>query len=106
MKREAHITTNDHLTWLLEWYDSQCDGDWEHGNGIRMGTLDNPGWYLRVSIKGTECKKKEFKDMIVERSENDWIHCFIEDKVFKGASGPFNLPEIFQIFRAWAEEIQ
>lgn len=24
-------------------YRSQCDGDWEHGEGVEIGTLDNPG---------------------------------------------------------------
>jgi hypothetical protein len=29
---------------LLEaWYASRCDGEWEHGYGISIETLDNPG---------------------------------------------------------------
>jgi Immunity protein 53 len=27
--------------WLQKWYQSQCDGDWEHGKGIQIGTLSN-----------------------------------------------------------------
>ena len=29
---------------LQKWYKSQCNGDWEHSFGIKIETLDNPGW--------------------------------------------------------------
>ena len=38
---------------LVAWYQSQCDGDWEHGEGIEISTLDNPGWSIRVSVVDT-----------------------------------------------------
>lgn len=97
---------NDDLLWIITWYHDQCDGDWENENGIRIGTLDNPGWYLSVSIRGTLCEAKEFKDIIVERSENDWFHCFVRDGKFEGPCGPFNLMEVLQIFRNWVEYCQ
>ncbi|WP_203237204.1 Imm53 family immunity protein [Streptomyces gilvosporeus] len=34
----------DPLSSLTAWYTSQCDGGWEHEYGIRIETLDNPGW--------------------------------------------------------------
>lgn len=52
---------SDDLAWLLEWFAAQCDGDWEHEYGIRIGTLDNPGWRIRISLIGTELENKEFK---------------------------------------------
>jgi len=33
----------DDLTWLMNWYVAQCDGDWEHRFGFEIGTLENPG---------------------------------------------------------------
>jgi hypothetical protein len=93
---------NNNLFWLLEWYYNQCDGDWEHGNGVKIGTLDNPGWYLKVSLNETEIQNKNFQVIDITRSENDWIYCSIEEKTFKGFGGPFNLPEILQIFQNWA----
>jgi len=36
------------LTELQAWYVVQCDGDWEHTYGVKIETLDNPGWMLRV----------------------------------------------------------
>ncbi len=89
---------------MLNWYYLHCDGDWEHGSGIKIGTLDNPGWNLTVNIERTECEDKEFKKIIIERSENDWLHCFVKDNKFEGPCGPFNLPEVLEIFKDWAEK--
>jgi|ERR1700722_1469659 len=97
---------NDNLLWLLEWYYKQCDGDWEHGNGVKIGNIDNPGWYLKISLDETEIQDRNFQKVRVNRSENDWVHCSVEENVFKGFGGPFNLPEMLQIFREWAEGSQ
>jgi hypothetical protein len=102
----SNIMENENLIWLLHWFAKQCDGDWEHGNGIRIGTLDNPGWYLTVSLTDTECEDKEFKEIIIERSSNDWLHCFVKEGRFEGPCGLLNLPEVLQIFRDWAESCQ
>lgn len=94
----------DNMKWLLTWFHNQCDGDWEHANGIQIGTLDNPGWFLKVSLEDTELEGYYFNFIEVERSENNWYHCMVEDNIFKGYGGPFNLPEILKIFRTWAEQ--
>lgn len=94
---------DDNLVWLLKWYYNQCDGDWEHGNGIQIATIDNPGWYLRISLEETELQNLQFQKIRIDRSEHDWFRCFIEDDVFEGVGGPFNLPEVIKIFRDWAE---
>ena len=91
------------LTWLLEWYFKQCDGDWEHGNGIKIATLDNPGWFLKVNTFETDLQDKDFKIVDINREENDWLYCSIKEHIFQGFGGPFNLPEIIKIFRAWVE---
>ncbi|MDE3046627.1 MAG: immunity 53 family protein [Verrucomicrobiota bacterium] len=94
---------DNNLIWLLHWYHSQCDGDWEHGNGIKIGTIDNPGWSLKVSLNETELADKEFTTIDINRSESDWIYCSIKNEIFEGFGGPFNLSEILQIFHNWAE---
>ncbi|MEW1657997.1 Imm53 family immunity protein [Streptomyces sp. NPDC093707] len=38
----------DPLSSLTAWYTSQCDGDREHEYGIRIETLDNPGWSVEI----------------------------------------------------------
>lgn len=95
--------TDDNLLWLIRWYNGQCDDDWEHGNGIKIGTIDNPGWYLKVSLDETELQDKRFQKIKIDRTEHDWVSCFIENGMFNGFGGPSNLPEILRIFRNWGE---
>jgi|688.fasta_scaffold202750_2 hypothetical protein len=97
---------DNNLIWLLQWYYSQCDGDWEHSHGIQIATIDNPGWYLRLSLEETELQGKPFQKIKIDRSEQDWIRCFLEDNIFEGVGGPFNLPEILTILRKWVESCQ
>ncbi len=50
----------DEMRWLINWFKQHCDGDWEYTYGIRIGTLDNPGWRISISIEETELEKKAF----------------------------------------------
>jgi hypothetical protein len=97
------IIMND-LVWIQDWFSKQCDGYWEHDHGITIETLDNPGWYLTVELEETDLQDLNFEIIKIDRSDNDWIRCSIENNVFKGFAGPYNLPEILQIFRNWAEK--
>jgi hypothetical protein len=50
----------DVWTWLQAWYVLQCDGDWEHSEGILFESLDNPGWHIRIPIEETELRNLPF----------------------------------------------
>jgi hypothetical protein len=97
------------LSWIQKWYFEQCDGDWEHGYGIRIETIDNPGWSVIICVENTDVQDKLFEIVNIERHENDWVHCKIDyDKQrdglqFYGYGGPENLGEILEIFKAWVE---
>jgi hypothetical protein len=93
----------DNLIWLAKWFASLCNGDWEHGNTIHIEALDNPGWHLTVDLNDTGYENKEFSGVIIERTENDWVHCFVRNRKFEGAGGVLNLSEIIEKFRAWIE---
>ena len=94
---------NENLLWLIRWYTSHCDGDWEHMFGIKIETLDNPGWSIKISVQETELQEKKFHDIIIERTENDWIFSKVNNGFFETNCGPYNLPEALQIFRTWVE---
>ena len=38
---------------LSDWYESNCNDDWEHGYGVKIETLDNPGWLVQIDLFGT-----------------------------------------------------
>jgi hypothetical protein len=92
----------DPLTWLQGWYLAQCNGDWEHQQGVKISTLDNPGWRLVVDLLDTPLEGRPFITVSIERSEHDWLHCQREGNSFTAACGPRNLTEAIECFRAWA----
>lgn len=100
----------DTLTRLQRWYKSQCNGDWEHSWGVRIGTLDNPGWCIDIDLHGTPLEGKTCREHsygIGQNAENigeDWLVCKVEQSVFKGYGGPAKLHEMIEYFLNWAEK--
>jgi len=41
------------FVWLSHWYSNNCDGNWEHYNGIKIETIDNPGWSVSIDTEGS-----------------------------------------------------
>lgn len=97
--------TKDALTWLQRWFASHCDGDWEHSEGIQIGTLDNPGWEFTVDLRDTELTNRPFTNVKIERSEVDWVQACVRDGKFEAFGGPSNLTELIGIFRSWTEAL-
>jgi hypothetical protein len=90
---------------LQQWYKSQCDGDWEHGYGVRIGTVDNPGWTLEVDLTDTPLQYKSFNEIKSDyEHKTNWLTCFIRDGKFQGACGPERLEDVIEIFLDWAED--
>lgn len=96
------MMNNNMLDLLQNWYVSQYDNDWEHQYGISIDTLDNPGWKVTIDLIGTELEKKTFSQIDMEESENNWMQCEVTDGKFKGAGGPKNLGDIFEVFLNWS----
>jgi len=93
----------DSISLLQEWYSARCNGDWEHQWGVKIDTLDNPGWLLEIDLIETKAEQHALKRNRIERSDVDWIEYWAEDKKFKAAMGPRNLAEAIQIFHDWFE---
>jgi len=88
---------------LQTWYADQCNGLWEHSYGIKIDTLDNPGWTLEVDLNETDLEEHQFEKVLTERSEDDWLFAKREEMRFKVDCGPRNLDEAITIFCDWAE---
>jgi hypothetical protein len=78
---------------LEDWYRSHCDGDREHGWGIELKTLDNPGWWLKVTLEGTELENRTIIRTRRETSPSAWIDYGCDGKTFQLACGPKSLLE-------------
>lgn len=104
--------SGDDLSWLTRWYLSQCDNDWEHIHGVKIETLDNPGWSLLIELADTELEGQAFERVTQgqpsgsleewQRTGSWWIAA-VEGTVFEAHCGPLDLPAVIGIFRRWAE---
>jgi hypothetical protein len=94
----------DSIKKLQEWYQSNCDGEWEHDFGVEIGTVDNPGWIIKIDLVGTKNENFAFKEIKIERSDNDWVHAWVENNVFNAACGALNFNEGLEIFLKWAKK--
>ena len=98
----AALKSADNVTWLQGWYLAMCDGDWEHQEGFKIETLDNPGWSFKASLCATYLEDLEFEKIQVSSSEYDWIYWSRKNFSFEDAGGPPNFDELITIFRNWA----
>ena len=94
------------IQWLENWYRSQCDGDWEHCYGVRISTLDNPGWAVQINLNETPLFGEPFDTINIDNGDDDWIICRIRDGYFEGNGDPDKLEKIISIFRHWVEDIE
>ena len=94
----------DSLAWLQNWYAKQCNGEWEHANGVRIDTLDNPGWSVKIDLHGTRYSGVQQATIGEDHvSDSDWIVCRIVDGNFDGSGDPQKLLTIVQKFRGWID---
>ena len=90
------------MQFLQEWYAERCDGRWEHGYGVTIETLDNPGWSVEIDLIATPLANAAFTLINVRKEEKDWMRCWVEASKFKIGCGPFNLEAALEVFRDWA----
>ncbi len=88
---------------LQDWYLRQCNGDWEHEYGIKIDTIDNPGWSLQIDLSGTTLTGKTFEKIRRDVDENNWVHCWVAENKFQAGGGPLNLGDLIKEFVEWAE---
>ncbi|MCO5160825.1 MAG: immunity 53 family protein [Mesorhizobium sp.] len=99
--------TDDALKWLEDWYSDQCDGDWEHQNGIDIGNIDNPGWTLKVDLTGTSLENIPFEEVLHNYDDEVfWWRCWRDAREFHAVCGARNLRSVIGVFRTWVEANQ
>ncbi|MGN7823341.1 immunity 53 family protein [Chitinophaga sp. 22536] len=89
----------DIINWISNWFLSQCDGDWEHENLIRIETTDNPGWAVTIDLTDTELDNLDIDVQILEISKDNWFLYKVKDKQFFGAGDLDKLHLILERFK-------
>lgn len=93
----------DILDWIQNWFQKNAFDEWEHVYGVKIETLDNPGWLVKIDVRETPLENKPF-DALSYDGGDDWIFCDVKDCEFNGVGDPQKLKRILEIFRAWAEK--
>ena len=93
----------NNIVWLEEWYQRNCDDYWEHSYGIKIETLDNPGWHVNIDLSETKYADLKMKELYQDVGDNDWIKCSITNGIFNGVGDCMKLEMIIQTFRQWIE---
>ena len=110
---DDRFMSDDNLSWLASWYLAECNDDWEHSYGVKIDTLDNPGWTLKIDLKETNLGGVIFEkvsagepagDLEEWRRLGSWWVAEVNGTVFEAACGPLDLGRVIGVFRLWAEQ--
>jgi len=100
---------DDTVARLQAWYQKHCNGEWENDRGVSIESTDNPGWWVKIDLRGTDLESKSFDE--VRRGATEtldpqplWMRCYVDDeRVFNGAGDQTTLQEILNIFLNWSD---
>lgn len=92
------------ISLLQQWYARQCDEDWEHSYGVKIETLDNPGWILTVDLIDTGLSAALIPMTRNDRSDQDWVQFEVVGGRYIACGGAFNLEEMIIQFLIFAQE--
>jgi len=93
----------NNLEWLGGWYQQQCNGEWEHRQGVRLEPLEKSGWQLTIDLTGTSAVNARPQQLRLESHSGDWLDCSIAGQCFEGSGDPRKLEQIIGVFRRWVE---
>lgn len=92
---------------LSEWYSAQCDGDWEHGSGFKITTIDNPGVAVDIHLADTSLATEPFEEKRDQYdSKMNWMVCKRTADHFVGRGAPSRLEDILLAFLEWADQYE
>ena len=83
-----------------KWFQSKCDGDWEHRHGVQIETCDNPGWILRVRVVDAgvdEGDRVLFECGQFGHDGSPWVQVRINGQWLEGACSPDRVDRLDQI---------
>jgi hypothetical protein len=91
------------IDWLNNWYSSNCNGDWEHSYGVKIDTLDNPGWWLRIDLVDTPLHghKLNVKEVV---TATNWYNISCNGIKFEAFGDTTKLGLLIDLFRRFVED--
>lgn len=81
---------------LIKWMIVNIDGDWEHENGVRISSQDNPGWGVEIDLSNTPLEDVAFDYECTE--EHKWITAKVENYIFYSYCSLNAFNDVMEIF--------
>jgi hypothetical protein len=80
---------------LQQWYLARCDGEWEHGYGVRIATWEDdvPGWTIEINVPPQDIGLIDHDDG--DQGRASWTHSEVR---FNGSAGPLGLTHVLDQF--------
>jgi hypothetical protein len=88
---------------LQAWFVAHCDGNWEQEYGVTIGTVEDPGWEVRIDVVGTALAGSVIPRERTARAPEDWFEVWCDGYTFHAVGGPQNLDELLGSFVSFAE---
>ncbi|MDO6381433.1 Imm53 family immunity protein [Leptospira santarosai] len=95
----TNLNSETMFSWLMEWYQSQCDGDWEHEYGVDINTKQNQGWQVKIEVNFTELDGVAIEQSLVQKGTDDWYSFSLKDGKFLAEGDPKKLSIILEKFK-------
>ncbi|SDI19760.1 Immunity protein 53 [Chryseobacterium taeanense] len=86
---------------IQEWFKLQCNGDWEHEYGVKIQTINNPGWNVHIDLSDTVLDGFKI-DENLDNGDRDWFFIQSDGKVFSGSGDSNKLNTILDKFVTFA----
>jgi hypothetical protein len=94
------------LDWIQNWFQENCDGEWEQGSVIQITTLEDPGWEVEIDISTTSITNLELDWILNEVGTHDWYGVKIENQKFSASGDAGKLEFLLNLFREMIEKIE
>ncbi len=100
------IDNLNEIEWLSQWYQNNCNENWEHIFGISIRTIDNPGWAITIDLEDTDSNLQEMAWQYFETNDNDWYGYKVEDSKFEASGDPSKLNLLIRVFKNLIDQLE
>ncbi len=82
------------------WYRQQCNGRWEHHQGMLLEPGEN-SWTLSIDLRGTDAAGAAPRRMAVCAIDGAWLRCTLTPQRFEGRGA--EVEQLIGVFRRWID---
>lgn len=87
------------INWSQTWFNSHCDSNWEHGSGVKIETINNPGWSVQIDMNGTNILLHKQDWELFELSDVSWVEYKVGNNIYFASGDPLQLELLIRVFR-------